>query len=512
MLSTPWETNPGSQDVWIGCGNRAANRWDWQSGDSCLMADTAPYVDAQHSLLIAVVLSGTDAHSLRRIEYRLPPVPVIATDPDPPESASPLNIVFDASGSIATNGPVEKYEWDFDCDGIYDFTSTVSPLAVHFYEYPTEHMVYLRITDSLGASATGSVKIKAMGTMLIELIPRASEELGSDYPSLCMVEGHPAISYYNWDEGSLMYMRSVNPYGSSWPEPVLVDGHPGEDTGMHGSMQVVGGRPAIAHCTADTPAELRYVRALDSTGSAWDVPVTVAVNSAGYYAALQVVSGRPAIAYHETDTFSLMYVRALDADGTAWAEPVQVIGGGYAGEYLSLAVIDGRPAISYWDKLPQDACYVRALGADGNAWGTPVTLDGPDNVGSDTCLAMLPGGPAVSYFDLTNNALKFTAATDAAGGSWTPPLALDDRFRYGYHSSIVMIDGLPVIFYRDYMGDVLVIRATDADGSVWLAPETLVDEPGKGAGYSESAVIELSSGIAAAYCYCNRLKFVREIR
>lgn len=124
---------------------------------------------------------------------------------------------------------------------------------------------------------------------------------------------------------------------------------------------------------------------------------------------------------------------------------------------------------------------------------------------------MLPGGPAVSYFDLTNNALKLTTATDAAGGSWMPPLILDDRFRYGYHSSIVMIDSLSVIFYRDYLGDVLVIRATAVDGSAWLAPETLVDEPGKGAGYSESAVLEFRSGIAAAYCYCNRLKFVREI-
>jgi len=64
-------------------------------------------------------------------------------------------IRFDASPSKDPDGKITKYEWDWESDGKYDFTTT-DPVAEHRFLREGSYKVTLRVTDDRGATATTS--------------------------------------------------------------------------------------------------------------------------------------------------------------------------------------------------------------------------------------------------------------------------------------------------------------------------------------------------------------------
>ncbi|MCX6880762.1 MAG: choice-of-anchor D domain-containing protein, partial [Verrucomicrobia bacterium] len=225
------------------------------------------------------------------------------------------------------------------------------------------------------------------------------------YTSLVVVNGNPAISYYDSDYGDLKYVRALDASGTSWATPVTLDS-PGY-TGQYTSLAVVNGNPAISYYHYSY-GDLKYVRALDASGTSWGQPVTLAnTGDMGLYTSLVVVNGNPAISFYDATNGDLEYVRALDASGTSWGTYATVASTGIVGRYTSLAVVNGNPAISYYDSTNFDLKYVRALDANGSSWSTPVTLDSIGNTGFYTSLAVVNGYPAISYFDQTNGNLKW---------------------------------------------------------------------------------------------------------
>ena len=67
------------------------------------------------------------------------------------------NISFDASGSYANIGLIETYEWDVSNNNI--FASTTKPYYGYDYESEYNGLVILRVTDSVGKKALGTVFI-----------------------------------------------------------------------------------------------------------------------------------------------------------------------------------------------------------------------------------------------------------------------------------------------------------------------------------------------------------------
>jgi hypothetical protein len=61
------------------------------------------------------------------------------------------SIIFDGSGSSDPDGSIVLYEWDFEDDGVFDFSS-VSATAFHTYSLPGLFDVNLRVTDDSGLS------------------------------------------------------------------------------------------------------------------------------------------------------------------------------------------------------------------------------------------------------------------------------------------------------------------------------------------------------------------------
>lgn len=71
-------------------------------------------------------------------------------------------IVFDGSGSFDPDGWIVLYEWDFESDGVFDF-SWAGPAAEYAYTAEFSGVVTLRVTDNDGNTA--------MGTAPVEILP-----------------------------------------------------------------------------------------------------------------------------------------------------------------------------------------------------------------------------------------------------------------------------------------------------------------------------------------------------
>lgn len=301
------------------------------------------------------------------------------------------------------------------------------------------------------------------------------------YASLVVVNGNPAISYYDLTNGDLRYVRATDASGTTWGTPIAVDiGGPGpNDVGDSCSLAVVNGSPAISYHDASN-GNLKYVRAVDANGATWGTPITVDTGGAadvGPLSSLAVVDGNPAISYYDMTNGDLKYVRATDASGAAWGTPVIVDTGGAddVGRFTSLVVVNGRPAIGYYDATNGDAKYVRATDTSGATWGTPVIADdgGTTDVGEGTSLAVISGHPALGYRDLANLRLKYVRATDVDGTAWGAPVVADagGTNDLGAFASLMEVNGNPAISYSDFTdGDLKYVRAMDASGTAWGTP------------------------------------------
>lgn len=276
------------------------------------------------------------------------------------------------------------------------------------------------------------------------------------FPSLTVVNGHPAVSYYRTDSDSLNYVRSSDPNGSSWlPTPSIAL------EGLYTSLAIVAGRPAISYRTAT--GELRYIRANDATGTTWAFSAGV---GSGFTVpgetSLAVVNGNPAIAFY--DAGDLKYARANSVDGTSW-HPSGITtvdagaSGANVGRYASLAVINGRPAISFYDQTNQNLNYSRASDANGAVWGPRRIVEATGQVGLYTSMMAVNGLQAISYYDLTNGNLKYITGTEADGLAWNTPIIVDSTDNVGLYTSLAFINGFPAIGYVDATnGDVKFAR------------------------------------------------------
>jgi hypothetical protein len=361
--------------------------------------------------------------------------------------------------------------------------------AISYYDQTNRSLKYVRANDSSGVS-WGPPVVVSSGNSILVIVQDTS---------LAVVNGNPAISYDDYGRHDLKYVRANDPTGTSWGMPVSAD------TGYVGSgnfLAVVNGNPVMSYFDAD--GNLKYVRSNDASGMSWGTPVFVDTTSPyGGYTSLIVVNGNPAISYYAAGSGgigALKYVRALDPSGTLWGAPVSVDTTGNAGLYTSLAVVNGNPAVSYYDDTNRDLKYVRATDADGTLWGVPVSIDTNGTVGSYTSLVVVDGNPAISYYDQENGNLKYVRALDASGITWPAGAIADSGFEsghVGYYTSQALVNGNPAISYHDAHNAALkYVRANDASGTSWGTPVFADDLAGNVGGYSSLALVNGNPAIS----------------
>lgn len=77
----------------------------------------------------------------------------------PSNGAVPLNVAFSGSGTDP-DGTIIRFEWDFEGDGIFDFTSATTGNTSHMYKAQGTFNALLRVTDNDGMTATAPVTIR----------------------------------------------------------------------------------------------------------------------------------------------------------------------------------------------------------------------------------------------------------------------------------------------------------------------------------------------------------------
>jgi len=437
----------------------------------------------------------------------LPPVAILEADETViylgETGAASVN--FDASASYDPDGG--GLEYAFDPLGVGQYTSFSGTTTLNYdYASSGSYQAGLKVKDEAGSVSWASqqMRIYRFGSTTADSAGAVGQV--GQYSSLAVVNGNPAISYYDATNTALKYVRASDASGSSWSPPVTLDstGNVGYDT----SLAVVDGFPAISYCDV-TNDYLKYVRASDASGSSWSPPVTVdSAGAAVRYTSLAIVNSNPAISYYNgSPNYDLKYVRASDASGGSWGTPVTVDSAEWVGKNTSLAVVRGNPAISYWDNTNYDLKYVRASDASGGSWNTPVAVDSTGTVGDYSSLTVVNGNPAISYHDETNHDLKYVRASDASGESWGAPLTVDSAGFVGTHTSLAVVNGYPAISYFDQAnGDLKYVWASDTSGGSWGRP-VILDSAGAVGHYTSLAVVNGNPAISYLDFTNTNLKF-----
>lgn len=86
------------------------------------------------------------------------PTATISLPANPITVIAPATIAFNGSGSDP-NGSITKFEWDFNGDGTFDFSSPTSAATTFRYESPGTYVAALRVTDNSGLTGIDTVDI-----------------------------------------------------------------------------------------------------------------------------------------------------------------------------------------------------------------------------------------------------------------------------------------------------------------------------------------------------------------
>jgi len=200
--------------------------------------------------------------------------------------------------------------------------------------------------------------------------------------SMTLVGGYPAITYFDHINNDLWYVRATTINGSSWGTPAKADDALDGDLEYYYGVSIAGsvnGNPGICYTKTLTypgvfpkPPPVTYfyfVRATNSTGSAWGTPYQLRAGAGICPSLLGAVDGEPAVSSGNSNTSELVYQRGSDASGSAWDSPIVLddddINGG-----TNLAVVNGNPAIAYTaNNGVEELRYIRSTDDDGDSSG-----------------------------------------------------------------------------------------------------------------------------------------------
>jgi PKD repeat protein len=137
-------------------------RWDfdgdgtWDTYDTVAMDYTHTYNMSGTYNATLYVKSSTGATATAIITITVENNPPVATaEVIPSNGEVPLNVQLIGSGTDS-DGYITLYEWDFDGDGTFDWSSTTTGSTTHTYTAVGTYQATFRVTDNNGATATVS--------------------------------------------------------------------------------------------------------------------------------------------------------------------------------------------------------------------------------------------------------------------------------------------------------------------------------------------------------------------
>jgi PKD repeat protein len=180
--------------------------------------------------------------------------------------------------------------------------------AIAYGDQATNAMYYKRATDASGTAFGAAGTINSGGSN------------GGDDSSLVEVNGLPAVTYFFWNgSAGVRYKRASDLAGSSWPTSVDISTNGTVNlSALDPSLYIVNGNPAVCYYDRNGTA-LRYRRGSDANGSAFGSEVTVVSGGDdGDESQLGFNNNLPYIAYHDANADTLRLIIGADANGSSW--------------------------------------------------------------------------------------------------------------------------------------------------------------------------------------------------
>jgi spore coat protein H len=111
--------------------------------------------------VVVVMLLVNPSPGVRKPEQpAVGPPPAAYASAMPNQGWAPMTAHFSAFGSESQVGPIVKYEWDLDGNGLYETDATEAGGYVsYYYAKPGQYTVSLRVTDAQGYTASESVVV-----------------------------------------------------------------------------------------------------------------------------------------------------------------------------------------------------------------------------------------------------------------------------------------------------------------------------------------------------------------
>jgi hypothetical protein len=266
-----------------------------------------------------------------------------------------------------------------------------------------------------------------------------------------VVDGNPAISYFDSTGSVLKYAYSSTPAAADPGDWTSITVDSVGAVGNYSSLAVVNGNPAISYYDA-TNGDLKYAYSATPDGASpadWtSLTVTGLGGDVGHYTSLALIAGKPAISYYDVALGNLLYAYSSQADGSSgWSTLAVESGLDDVGRHTSLAFVNGCPAVSYFDATTAELHYAHSSVADGSSGWTWLTVDAAGD-GLATSLAVVDGCPAIAYHG-SGLDLRYAASAEADGSSGWSALTVDSGSDLGSYPALALVSGRPAISYLD---------------------------------------------------------------
>jgi hypothetical protein len=283
-----------------------------------------------------------------------------------------------------------------------------------------------------------------------------------------VVDGNPVAVYQGGaDEWGLFYVRATDALGTGWGAPHKLDD--GAHNG-YGQLQVVDGHPAVLYYNEDIDfnSSTRFIRASDPQGNTWGSPVAIAALDSLYdlRPTLDIIDGKPATVYFNEDLQSIELLQALDAQGSSWGVPRMILADVWATPGLFAGGGTELPTL-FWQGGPNlELNFATATDMQGTDFNAPQALDTmveqyADDYGPRMAWVDRGDGvkvPAIAYFktgevegDLVNSHVMYIEATNSEGTEWNAP---EQVYTGGFgflQIDIIAVDGQPHLAFHDSM-------------------------------------------------------------
>ena len=322
LVDIRWDTAPGGGDLYIGISDFTDNRWHWfvPSSNPLQLAGIEPHISPTGQLFVVVLVQGDSAASLASL--RLGEVyPYAELVVSPLEGTAPLSVTLDASGSMTPEGSLALFEWDFDGDGVYDETGTVSTIE-HVYAEGGSFTASVRVTNSEDNSATAvSADELIVHGQWVHTLCSAAGSVGFETVAVAPDGSIFAAGYSNdvtvkhllvskWDRsGAPLWVKTYDPLlGNALVSDLAIDG--GGNVVLAGTLEKPSPMQNLHFLMQKWSAdgELMWSRAF--LGEANDLMWSVAVDGSDYF-----FTGESASFGSDADTI----ICRLNGDGAvAW--------------------------------------------------------------------------------------------------------------------------------------------------------------------------------------------------